>query len=331
MKKKFTRNRRTWKRELVITSRQDETLDTRRAKLLTDHRFDVLLRFWCEMSRDGAGATLHYNVQGLVSLKSFVRRQILDEVGFVRILASVQDVLDTCAANRIPTEMVLFDPAYVFVDDQAQPRFVIVPLENMPYAVDNSPLTMLRVLSESRHLAFTSPAPEMLSKRLESFVLNQNNVFSGNAFRVFLREQCGVGRSRRHVPQDSQFVNSGVQSREHGETKLRMWSPLDKQGQVPLGYVLQRVNNGETFPLPDSQQVGVGRGSRNSVQIMGNPKLSRNHVLLRCASGMVRIIDLGSANGTWVRGERLMPNMCVNVAVGERFALANEEFVVTRG
>lgn len=334
MKKRFAHSRRIHGRELLVIPQHGELLDTRWAKWLVDNQFDTLLHFAYELIRGDTTAVLHYDVKGLVSLKSYVRKQTLDEVGYVRLLTSVQDVLDTCASGRIPTELIIFDPSYVFVDNQAQPRYVVTPLDNLPFDVGNSPLAMLKLLGNARRLTFSSPSVETISSRLNAFVLNQNHVFSANAFRTFLRDQCGVGQLRRSARRDA-FVQPEGTARKLGDTSVRLWSPVD--GRSTPGarathdtYQLERLSNGETYPLSAQKRFGVGRGSQNEIQLTGNPKLSRKHVVLSCMGDSVYLVDLGSANGTWVRGQRLSAQSRVTVPIGDRFSLANEEFIVRR-
>ena len=338
MKRRFALNRRTHGRELLVTSQNGEILDTRRAKWLAESTHDVLLRFEYEITHGGNGASLHYDVHGLVSLKKYLRRHVLDDVAFRRMLLSVRDVLDTCNDCRVPTELIVFDPSYVFVDGQAQPRFVVTPLDNVPYTLGNSPLTMLGLLGTPRRLKFDSPKPEMLSSKLEAFVLNQNNVFSMNAFRTFLRDQCDERSDREDDNRDD--VSGGILGMrgEDEEHQSRVWNGLDERrsttiagGPARPGYVLVRISDGASFRLSEGQPTAIGRGSKNAIQLTGNQKLSRSHAVLRCSGNEVFLMDLNSANGTWVRGNRLGPKMQARIPLNQVFSLANEDFVVRRG
>ena len=336
MKKRFALSRQTHGRELLVIAQHDESLNTRRAKWLSENTDRLWLRFGYEITRHGDGATLHYDVRGLVSLKSFVRRHVLDEIAFTRLLVGVQKVLEACGAQRMPTELVLFDPAFVFVDNQALPYFVLTPLDNVPFTVGNSPLSMLNLLGNPRKLSFTSPAAEMISAKLETFVLNQNNVFSANDFRTFMHDQCGIAGTQRQDTRNPVPIYTGTLGKS-GETELRMWSGVGDQWQKPAFSVgsrrcmLERLRTGETYPLASGVQLGIGRGSKNAIQLTGNPKLSRNHVVIYCSGNTVSITDLGSANGTWINGRRLNPNVRVSISLGQRFSLANEELVIREG
>ena len=62
------------------------------------------------------------------------------------------------------------------------------------------------------------------------------------------------------------------------------------------------------------------------------PKVSRRHAELQWAEETLRLIDLGSANGTWHNSERLTlpngksPSTPIPLAPGDRIRFANLEF-----
>ena len=67
------------------------------------------------------------------------------------------------------------------------------------------------------------------------------------------------------------------------------------------------------------------------------PKVSRRHAELQWAEETLRLIDLGSANGTWHNSERLTlpsgkpPSDFVSLTIGDRIRFANLEFeLITR-
>lgn len=95
-------------------------------------------------------------------------------------------------------------------------------------------------------------------------------------------------------------------------------------------YVLVRLSTGEEFVLGEGEEVRLGRGSACTVRIHQNPRISRMHATLRCEGERVLLTDEGSANGVWVAGARLDAHETREVALGERFSLANEEFYVQR-
>lgn len=156
---KFVRNGRTNRRELLVGSQRGETLDVKRAEILADDPSALLLRFAYEQQRGGVTAMLHYDVEGLWSLRTYLSKRAMGVEELMGLMEAVLGVLDICAERRLKAEWLLFDPEYVFVDAQCCPHFVLIPLDDVPFQARNSPLALLRVLGDTSRLKFASPMP----------------------------------------------------------------------------------------------------------------------------------------------------------------------------
>lgn len=81
---------------------------------------------------------------------------------------------------------------------------------------------------------------------------------------------------------------------------------------------LHIIDNGQVLPISDRNEFTMGRISDNQ-PIMPDVDfsdfrayengVSRLHAVIRRNNGNVIVMDLGSSNGTYVNGTRLMPNM----------------------
>ncbi len=90
--------------------------------------------------------------------------------------------------------------------------------------------------------------------------------------------------------------------------------------------VIKGFNKGEVFPLEEDEVI-IGRGEENGI-VLNIAEISRKHsVLTRGEEGYI-IKDLGSTNGTYVNGQRLMgphvPRPGELVKLGENVSLAFE-------
>ncbi len=94
------------------------------------------------------------------------------------------------------------------------------------------------------------------------------------------------------------------------------------------GHALSRLRSGECYPLQEGKAMRVGRGQDCDIQLSGNACIGRRHLLLRCDGASVVVVDLGSANGTFVDGQKLAPHMETRIAFGQRFSLGGEDFEV---
>jgi len=84
-----------------------------------------------------------------------------------------------------------------------------------------------------------------------------------------------------------------------------------------------------THPLPPAGAVTLGRARECEIQII-DPSVSRAHARVRVAGGSVTIEDLGSANGTRLRGDPLLPGSVVPFAPGESVELGSAIVMLQR-
>ena len=109
--------------------------------------------------------------------------------------------------------------------------------------------------------------------------------------------------------------------------------PVERSGKSLFApgasVVIQFEPSGVCLSLPLDEPVILGRGSTSPAEIVldltnfdGYEKgVSRRHCLLRRRGSYLAVIDLGSANGTSLNGDRLVPRHEVLVAHGDRLIL----------
>ena len=253
MRMKFVRNGRTKRRELLVATQHGEAIDRKRATWLADAGEQLLLGFSFEASPAGTGGMMHFDVEGLWSLKTFLSKRILVQQELMGLLEALLALIDLCAARRIPTELGLYDPEYIFVDAQCCPHFVLLPLEEVPLQDRNSPLALLRALGDADHLRFDSPNAEELSRRLGKFLLNQGEVFSANRFRTFMEteeQQSEAGAGKADIPEEpgtsSWAAAGGGAPAQEAKGSTLFWSPL-------AGMVEDEAPASEPAPAPVPQ------------------------------------------------------------------------------
>ena len=89
--------------------------------------------------------------------------------------------------------------------------------------------------------------------------------------------------------------------------------------KAPVNWIsLHLLENGQIIPISDRLEFTMGRTSENQ-PIMPDVDLSsakayeygvsRLHAVVRLLNGMIILMDLGSSNGTYLNGVRLMPNI----------------------
>jgi two-component system, NtrC family, response regulator AtoC len=116
-------------------------------------------------------------------------------------------------------------------------------------------------------------------------------------------------------------VVGGADAAEAGTLK-----PPKRGQEVGLALYLVGAERGGRFLMPSAGEMTIGRG-RDCQVVVEDPLASRRHARLHIGESLV-IEDLGSANGTTLGKERLVPGERKPVAIGEPFLIGSLAFVV---
>lgn len=103
----------------------------------------------------------------------------------------------------------------------------------------------------------------------------------------------------------------------------------EKTGEAK-DYILASLNGSVYIPIVKNEfLVGKSRDKVDGI-IEGNPAISRVHCKFMIRDGKIFIVDMKSANGTFVSGQRISSETYVEVQEGTRIKLANMEFIIRR-
>ena len=87
-----------------------------------------------------------------------------------------------------------------------------------------------------------------------------------------------------------------------------------------------RPSEGAPFDIEVGNTATIGRGKDNSVCLPTNPHVSRQHAIVRCHNAwQYQIMDLGSRNGTFVNGRRVITPVLLEH--GATIRISNNEIV----
>lgn len=128
-----------------------------------------------------------------------------------------------------------------------------------------------------------------------------------------------VGEVPREVPEPAETTKAETAGIEtNGTNSDDVWCTL------------VRPRTGEEFSLPLDETLTLGRSPECSVQLLGNPDISRRQATILCEEDSCVLCDLGSANGTRVHGHELDESESARLLFGEKFKLAGEPFFVRK-
>lgn len=319
-----------------------EELDVRRIGALRDVRCQALL-VPAEVPREQDEA-LYFDVTGLVSLREYVRRDVLSHQKYERLLASVAELVSTCDALGIDVADVLCDDTRIFASFDGVLHAAYVPLLHGEHPSSTTVLSLVGTMGNARRLRFYLEEDERIARAVARFH-DESEFFDLERYCALLGDEFGVVQRTLRNPRISRIQNRKgvVASRRVGEDvgarscgAARTPVPSEKEDTpVPdpesRPFVLVRIDTGERYALADDELLTLGRSGTCSVQLLGNPDLSRRQATLLCEDDGCVVCDLGSANGTVVRGHRLGESEEARLAFGETFQLAGEPFVIVRG
>ncbi len=100
-------------------------------------------------------------------------------------------------------------------------------------------------------------------------------------------------------------------------------------GEGPLHLTVMAPNRFETHPLPERGAITVGRDEGADVRL-ADELASRMHLRVGVEAGQIWVEDLGSSNGTFVRGERLEPGARAPLLPGEAVTIGFTHLMVQR-
>jgi pSer/pThr/pTyr-binding forkhead associated (FHA) protein len=90
-----------------------------------------------------------------------------------------------------------------------------------------------------------------------------------------------------------------------------------------------------TVDVDDVEQIHVHVGRIEKLEapfdrsiVLAYPDVSQKHACITCDKMGWSVQDLGSTNGTWVRGERLDPGTPCRLNAGDRIRIVNYEILI---
>ena len=335
MKTRIRRNGKSHRRELVITPEKGESLNPKESSWLVKHPHRTFLPYHFSYGKGSQDVILYYDIDGLISVGKYIKSKYLTESQIAMLLVDVALSQIWCSKNGYRYFSMIFDPKYVFVDNGGRIAFVFIPFEGMQFRVENSPLTLLSAIGNTKRIKVANHNASVLVDRIGDYVLNENGVFSLNRLRQFIKAECWIdidtdGSVKRvkgsHIESAVETNGYDFSDINHGYED----NPKTDDGTLNGDCVFIRCSNNERQTIPRDRILYVGRGSECQVRLLGNSKVGRKHLVIKCEEDCLIIQDLDSTNGTVVESERLGSNYAVQIAYGTEFLIANEPCVVVR-
>jgi two-component system response regulator AtoC len=130
--------------------------------------------------------------------------------------------------------------------------------------------------------------------------------------------------SRNTVTADAKSQETGFEPERPFDTKV---SAKDQDGGA-LGLAVLGPTGFATYPLQAGASRVIGRDPQADI-VVDDASVSRRHAKLHVGD-VIELEDLGSSNGTFVRGQRLGKGARTEVGIGESFRVGDQVLLVQR-
>lgn len=285
-------------RLLVVRGSRQERLVGVQARGLVESDEPALLPVVGEPMTRGGRPWIAYDVGGCASVRS--RQRHLTAQDARRICWDLLGAAQWCATRQFPNTSLLCDARYACLTPDGRLRVAFVPIDRGSRALGQSPLSLLLWLDALAARRFVRPQDEVLVRELHALVTRSYGIFSVNRLAAFVRMTCGDNPRAR------------------------------TKSNEPALYWLVHAGTGESHALELGRTYLLGRDESCDIRVRGGQRVSRHHAEVTCGVQGIRVRDVGSTNGTFVRGLRLAPHESASVGVGERFGLCEDMFWVER-
>ena len=136
------------------------------------------------------------------------------------------------------------------------------------------------------------------------------------------------GLSRGIFTGNTEVVTESMDVTEEEATGFMNEEDLkDFTGIIKASIVHKR--SGITFSVVEGRRFVVGRSAKKANYVVqGNTNVSREHVELYFKDGVLMVHDMGSANGTYINGRRVVGSVDESLKKDDVLVLADEEFII---
>lgn len=245
----------------------------------------------------------------------------LDIDGFLTIIANIfKTILDINSIGFLRCQNIDVSFDKIFVDPNTLSVYLIyLPVSNegidkLVFNVENDLRTDLIKLINT-HPALNSPKTYKLCKVLANGTKSSSDIYS------FILKEC-LGRGVGSAP----AVNNPKGGVGNDEPNVREFKSGGSSPSMQL--VAQRVNERLEFTVTKSPYV-LGRSETYADGVIGiNKAVGRTHCQIVYKNNTYYVIDMKSANGTQINGQRLTTEKPYPLKNGDILRLANLDFLV---
>lgn len=274
--------------------------------IISNNEIEALLPV--QFSNTLTGKKIRFVVQNYVDLRTFLKSEIGFDT-FCDVILQIVETMKACESHGIKNENLELNCDLAFYDySKKQVRLIYWPLISMSEEV-KIPAFFLELGSiyKSR-----TEDKEYRLKYLE--FLSSRAKFELPAFQQFVTDLLKTWNKKQKDQKERKSYQKNIHENILPTMDLRT-ATLKRMTDQTVIYVTH-------YPFC------VGRKSEVcDYAIENNPFLSKRHMTILLKRNQTYIRDNGSANGTYVNGVRIVPNVEVELPSGSKIRVGNEELI----
>lgn len=293
--------------------------------------------------------SLLYNIEDRNTLNSVAKT--FSPNAFANLIVNIIDsVLDMKNNGFISIECISFDASNIFVDvSELKPYFIYVPVniqssadgfltmgnylrQNLIYIIQNNDnLNSDMILQIVYELSdFSKSLIEVKNKILSIMhISSDENILASKREKSFVQEwqtntytEKQSGKLKKIKAEKKKSGKSDETINSYGTTVLK--------GEFIPSISLIGIDTPEAIHMViDKNNFIIGHKDDADGYIGFNTSVSRNHCKIINQNGKNYIVDLNSANGTWLNGKRIISEKELEITPGDRIKVSNVEFLVS--
>lgn len=306
----------------------------------------------CNNMKFNGKIRLIYNIDKLYSLNTVI--DSFSPNAFANLILSILDrVMELKKNSFIHIETVDFEPDNLYVDiTELKPYFIYIPInihstaESFYALVEYLRKTIAYLIQSNPNLH--GDLLRQISMELENYRISFEDL-RGNISRLLGLYDDQGGRQKNEIltedkawmknnhPAESYTVSKSSGKRiNFKHEKKKKQEVLIQETSILMDDFIPRIalvsiDKTQNIELAvNKKEYVIGHSRDMSDGFIGfNSSISRKHCKIVNINGRSYIVDLSSANGTWVNGKRIRPDQNIEITPGDKIKLANSEFLVT--
>lgn len=287
----------------------------------------------CNSIRYNGSIRLLYNISNLKTLSS--ASQSLTPNGFATLLLRILEHMEEMKKNGfVHIESVDLQPENVYVDvTNLKPYFVYVPVF-LQSTLESYQMMESYLRQSIAYLIQSNPnlnkgALGRVALELANFSTSLGDIRNIIVGTIGTVETVSVEKTEETQP-DGMVQETEVMFAEPYERKSGKLKKPKTDKTIPQ-IMLVGVDTAEKVEFViDKDEFVIGHRENQVDGYIGfNSSVSRKHCAIRRKKEKYYIVDLKSANGTWVNGKKIGVEKEVEIGPGDKIKLSNVEFLVT--